>query len=119
MKNFNKISVSVLAVVFILGLAGLVQAVTTVNLGTTGNFAVLAGSTITNTGSSVINGDLGLSPGTSVTGFPPGTLNGTQQVANAVAVQAKTDLVTAYNAASQTPVSTVPTELGGTTKTAG
>ncbi|MDO8591617.1 MAG: ice-binding family protein, partial [bacterium] len=93
---------------------------TTVNLGSSDNFAVLAGSTITNTGSSVITGDLGLSPGTSVTGFPPGTVSGTQHVADSTAVQAKTDLTTAYNdAAGRTPVSTVPTELGGTTLTPG
>lgn len=122
MKIFNKVSVVVVvsAVAFTLGLIGLIRAATTVNLGTADNLAVLAGSTITNTGSSVINGDLGLSPGTSVTGFPPGTMNGTQYVANSTAVQAQTDLTTAYNdAAGQTPVSTVPTELGGTTKAAG
>ena len=103
----------------VLGLAGLVQAATTVNLSTADNFVVLAGSTITNTGSSVINGDLGLSPGSAVTGFPPGILNGTQHIADAVVVQAKTDLVNAYNVAGQTPVVTVPTELGGTTKNSG
>lgn len=120
MKKFSKNSIVTLAIAFTLGLAGLVIAATTVNLGTADNFAVLAGSTITNTGSSVINGNLGLSPGSAVTGFPPGTLNGTQHVANSTAVQAQTDLTTAYNnAAGQTPVSTVPTELGGTTKTAG
>lgn len=120
MKKINKNSIFALVAVFALGLAGIVIAVTTVNLGTADNFAVLAGSTITNTGSSVINGDIGLSPGTAVTGFPPGTLNGTQHVANSTAVQAQTDLTAAYNnATGQTPVSTVPTELGGTTKTAG
>ena len=55
-------------------------------------FAVLAGSTVTNTGPSTINGDLGLSPGTAVTGFPPGTVNGTTQAADAVALEAKADL---------------------------
>lgn len=116
----NKNLIVTLAVVFTLGLVGLVIAATSVDLGLADNFAILAGSTITNTGSSVINGDLGLSPGTDVTGFPPGTLNGTQHATDAAAANAQVALTTAYNnAAGQTPVSTVPTELGGTTKTAG
>ena len=120
MKVFNKVLCIALAAAFIPGLTGPARAATAVNLGTTDNFAVLAGSTVTNTGSSVITGDLGLSPGTSVTGFPPGIVNGVQAVANPAAVQAQIDLTTAFNAAAgQTPVSTVPTELGGTTKTAG
>ena len=49
-------------------------------LGTADSFAVLAGSTITNVGPSVINGDLGLHPSTAVVGFPPGTLNGAEHV---------------------------------------
>src|SRR3989338_9173944 len=119
-KKFSKVSMGVLVATFMLGLAGLVIAATSVNLGTADGFAVLAGSTITNTGSSVINGDLGLSPGTAVTGFPPGTLNGTQHAADTAAANAQAALTTAYNnAAGQTPVSTVPTELGGTTKIAG
>lgn len=120
MKKFHKVLIIVSAVAFALGLAWLVKAATAVGLGTANSFAILAGSTITNTGSSVISGDLGLSPGTSVTGFPPGTLSGTQHVTDATASGAQTDLITAYNnAAGQTPVTTVPTELGGTTKTAG
>src|SRR3989344_2558695 len=120
MKKFNKVSIAALAVTFTLGLTGLIIAATSVNLGSADNFAVLAGSTITNPGSSVVNGDLGLSPGTAVTGFPPGTLNGTQHAADTAAANAQAALTTAYNnAAGQTPVSTVPTELGGTTKTAG
>lgn len=84
------------------------------------NYAVLGATTITNTGSTTINGDVGLSPGTSVTGFPPGLINGTPHYTDTSAAQAKTDLVTVYNtAAGATPVSTVPTELGGTSKDPG
>lgn len=93
---------------------------TTVGLGTAAPFAVLAGSTVTNTGATTITGDLGVSPGSAVTGFPPGTVNGTTHTADAVALQAQADLVTAYNdAAGRTPVTAVATELGGTTLTAG
>ncbi len=75
-------------------------------------------------GSSTVSGDVGLHPGTAITGFGPGadevTLNGSLHVTHGVALQAKTDLVAAYtNAAGQTPVSRIPTELGGTTLTAG
>ena len=63
---------------------------------------------------------MGLSPGTSITGFPPGIITGTQYVAEAVSVAAQADSVIAYNnAVSQTPASLVATELGGTTKIAG
>jgi hypothetical protein len=96
------------------------RAATAVPLGTAANFAVLAGSTITNTGPTTINGDLGLSPGTSVTGFPPGQVNGTVHAADSAALQAQADLTTAYNnAAGQPATATIPTELGGTTETPG
>ncbi|MDB5541269.1 MAG: Outer rane autotransporter barrel [Devosia sp.] len=62
------------------------------------SFAVLAGSTITNVGPTVINGNVGLWPGTAVTGFPPGLVTGGSIYANnAVALQAQNDLTTAYN----------------------
>ncbi|WP_253919761.1 ice-binding family protein [Dietzia psychralcaliphila] len=88
-----------------------------VELGTAESFAVLAGSTVTNTGPSTIAGDLGLSPGSSVTGFPPGTVTGgTQNVADAVAIQAQADLTTAYNdAAGRAVTGTVSANLGGQT----
>ncbi|WP_329254445.1 ice-binding family protein [Streptomyces sp. NBC_01478] len=94
---------------------------TPVPLGTATSFAVLAGSQVTNTGPSLITGDLGVSPGTAITGFPPGTVNGAMHAADAVALQAKSDLVTGYNnAAGQAPDVTYPTapdpvELGGRT----
>lgn len=88
-------------------------------LGTAGNYAVLAGSTITNTGPSWITGKMGLSPGTSVSGFPPGT-SGQRDVANAAALQAKNDLTIAYNnAAGQVPFTTLTGNLGGRTLVAG
>jgi len=92
-------------------------------LGTATSFAVLGGSAITNTGSSTVNGDVGLSPGgsSSVTGFPPGVINGGTHYADALAVQAKSDLVTAYNdAANQTPfVDKTGVDLGGQNLTPG
>lgn len=85
-------------------------------LGTATSFGVLAGSAVTNTGPTTITGDLGLSPGSSVTGFPPGAVNGATHVDDAVAVTAKTDLATAYtNAAGQPCTSTLTGDLGGRT----
>ena len=89
-------------------------------LGTADPFAILAGSNITNTGPSVINGDVGLHPGTSVTGFPPGTVNGAQHITDAVALKAKSDLVAAYNDAAGRPLSaTTSPDLGGQSLKAG
>jgi len=100
-----------------IGLSGTALAATAVQLGTAGGYAVLGGSTVTNTGSTIVNGDLGLSPGTSVTGFPPGTVNGVQHITDAAAAQAQADLVTAYDAASgqATAVTIISGDLGGQT----
>lgn len=92
-----------------------------VTLGAAGDYAVLAGSTVTNTGPSVVTGDLGLSPGTAVTGFPPGTLIGAQHIGDSTVAQAKLDLTTAYNdAAGRTKcVILVAGNLGGQTLSPG
>jgi hypothetical protein len=96
-----------------------------VPLGTAGNFKVLAGSTVTNTGPTTIaGGNLGLSPGSSVTGFPPGTLvaPAVMHVTDPTAAQAQLDLTTAYNfaAAIVLPAPAVlPGDLSGLTLTAG
>jgi hypothetical protein len=95
-------------------------ALTPVALAGAGNFAVLAGSAVTSTGATIVTGDLGLSPGTSVTGSP--TVTGTQHVNDPTASQAKLDLTTAYNdAAGRTlcRITVTPTNLGGRTLTPG
>ena len=96
----------------------------TVNLGSTSSYAVLAGSAITNTGPTTINGDaggdVGLFPGTSFTGRADVTMSGTAHLNDAAARVAKVDLGIAYNdAAGRLPVTRIPTELGGTTLTPG
>jgi hypothetical protein len=113
------------AMVILASLAGLTGLSTasaappTVPLGTAESYAVLAGSAVTNTGPSVINGDLGVHPGMAVTGFPPGLVNGAIHAGDAEAAQAKEDLVIAYNNAAGRPAQQVPTELGGQTFFAG
>jgi hypothetical protein len=100
----------------------------TISLGSAGSFAVLAGSTATNTGSTVVDGDLGvysLGGANAVTGFPPGIVNGTIYATGydpvATAMQAQSDLTTAYNeAASLAPTQVLTGEdLGGLTLTPG
>src|SRR5213075_2711828 len=90
-------------------------------LGAASTFAVLAASTITSTGATTVNGDLGLSPGTAVTGFPPSAVNGTVHVADAAAARAQFDLTAAYNdAAGRTAGAiTIAGNLGGQTLTPG
>ncbi|OFX83957.1 MAG: hypothetical protein A2W99_03615 [Bacteroidetes bacterium GWF2_33_16] len=95
---------------------------TTIPLGDAANFAILAGSEVTNTGATVITGDIGLSPGTSIGGFPPGILNGTQHISDPIADQAKLDIIDAYNnvaARTCTDVVTLSGNIGGLTLTPG
>jgi hypothetical protein len=92
----------------------------TVGLGTLDSFAVLGHTTVTNTGPSVITGDVGLSPGTSAPGFPPGIVNGTFHINDGVAAKAQDDLTTAYNdAAGRSSTATVAADLAGQTLTPG
>jgi hypothetical protein len=93
-------------------------ATATVGLGTAASFSVLAGSTVTNTGPTTMFGDLGLSPGSSVTGAPH--VLGQTHVDDAVAIGAKNALTTAYNDAASRPSNgSAGTELAGQTFTAG
>lgn len=142
MKKISKTStIKILVASLVLGLAvvsinsPLVQALqSTVNLGTATPFAILSGTPgITNTGPTVITGNVGLSPaaGAGIIGLPCTQVTGTVYAVDATGlpcftvdgpllVTAKNDLTTAYTDASgRIPVSTVATELGGTTKNAG
>jgi hypothetical protein len=88
-----------------------------VNLGGAANFGVLAGSTVTSSGATTVTGDLGVWPGTSVTGFPPGIVNGNTHINDPTAMTAEGDLTTAFNDAagrSTAPV-TVAGNIGGMT----
>ncbi|MER6947325.1 DUF4082 domain-containing protein [Nonomuraea sp. NPDC000554] len=88
-----------------------------VSLGNAASFGVFAGSAVTNTNLTTVTGDLGVSPGSSVVGFPPGTVTGTIHAGDSAAGNARTDMVAAYNdVAGRAPVTTIATELGGTTR---
>ena len=86
-------------------------------LASAAGFVVLAGSTVTNTGLTTLGGDLGVSPGTAVTGFPPGTLTGSIHGGDPTSASAMSDLTVAYNDAAGRTVApvTVAGNLGGLT----
>ncbi len=97
-KNFGKPLTAAIATAF--GLAGAVLSTAEAQtLGTAESFGVLGSQTVTNTGPSVIFGNVGVSPGTTIVGFPPGIIvaPGTFHAADAVAAQARADVITAYN----------------------
>ena len=70
-----------------------------VDLGTAAGFSVLGAAAVTNTGPSVLDADLGVSPQTSITGFPPGIVLGSMHV-DPLAAQAQADTGTAYDVAA-------------------
>ncbi len=130
----NKILSLALSLVFTLGIAGSVNAATAVSLGTADSFSVLAGTGITNIPTSIIIGNVGLSPlaGSNITGLTTIQVTGTIYAVDssgpaglagnnpALLTLAKADLLTAYNnAAGQSVTATIASELGTTTRTAG
>ena len=123
--RLGAMSVATLAALFSVGLlvalvGGAQAASSAVPLGAADSFVVLAGSGVTNTGPTTLNGDLGTFPTTTITGAGSVTISGTNHAGDGVTQQAKTDLVTAFNnAAGQGPTSPISADLGGQTLTAG
>jgi hypothetical protein len=118
MKNLGIKIVKGMTSVFVMMffLSTVMAAQSAVNIGDTKNYAILAGSTITNTGSTVVYGDIGLFPGTSFTGSADVVLDGEIHLTDTEASLAKDALVNAYNdVAGRTPVTIIATELGGAT----
>ena len=90
----------------------------TVNLGSASTFAILAFNTVTNVNNpgTIVTGDLGISPGAALVGFPPGEIIGETHAGDSVAATAKVDLLTAYNDAAGRPGAAVlPGDLSGLT----
>lgn len=93
-----------------------------INLGTAAPNGIMAGTAFTCVIGGVINANIAISPGSTVTGFPPCIITGVQHLADAVAAQAQIDLTTAYNTLAALPcppANLISANLGGTTKGAG
>ncbi|MEI6753171.1 MAG: ice-binding family protein [Paludibacter sp.] len=88
-----------------------------IDLGCAAAYAIMAGSTITSTGLSIINGDVALSPGSALVGFPPGIINGIQEITSPAAANAKLCLTSAYNDGQGRSLNAIslPGQLGGLT----
>jgi len=124
LNKFSAYSLDAIVAIFLLAIflmASNVAAQAPVPLGKTSTYAVLAGAGVTNTGPSVITGNVGSSPTIAVGGFPPGMIVAPYTVTTtAVSAAAQTDLTTAYNnAMGQGPATAAPAQLGGLTKVAG
>lgn len=123
MKEIFKIKSKHSILLAFIGLAGfLPQSKAALFLGSAASFAVLGGSAVTSTGNTVLTGDLGVSPGTAITGFyPSGTVSGTTYAGGSIAVTAQTDVLAAYNALTGEVVLKNWTDqnLGGLSLTAG
>jgi hypothetical protein len=102
-------------------LAATAQQQTPINLGSAATYAVLAGTTVTNTGLTVVNGNLGVWPGSAITGFGPGRVNGAEDAGDTAAHHAQASLTIAYNEAAGRSVGVegVAGDLGGRTLSPG
>ena len=92
------------------------------DLGTAAPNGIMAGTAFTCISGGIINADIAISPGSTVTGFPPCVITGVQHLADAVALQGQTDLTAAYNTLAGLPcppANAIVADLGGTTKPAG
>jgi type VI secretion system secreted protein VgrG len=99
---------------------GIILAIAPVALGSLKTVAVLGHSTVTNTGPTVVQGDLDLSPGTSIVGFPPGIVHGTIHDTDSTAAQAQVDLTAAIaDAGGRGGAVAIVGDLGGQTLTTG
>jgi len=88
-------------------------------LGTARTFGGLSATALTNTGSTVITGNIGVYPGTAITGFPPGTYTGTENIANSTAAAAQASALAAYTDLQSRPSTVIASALDGQTLTAG
>ena len=108
MKRINKFLIAVLAVAFTLGLVWPITAfaATSPTLAGSEGYSVLGGAAVTNTGTTTTDGSVGVSPGTSITGFPPGIASGDNNVylhsTDASAIAAQADALTAFDTLDQT-----------------
>jgi LPXTG-motif cell wall-anchored protein len=122
-KGATLIAVAASATLFAVAGTASAAIVPTINLATSGNYSVLGGQTVTNTGPSVLNNSVGVSPGTAIVGFPPGIVTPPAIIdanATATAAQAQADLTAAYLDAAGRPLNAETTaDLSGLTLVGG
>jgi hypothetical protein len=123
LRKFKVLIIPFLAGALVIASVGVAMTQSAPTLGSAASFGVLGGSTVTNTGPTIVNGNLGVSPGSAVTGFPPGIVvpPGTIHAGDAVAQQAQSDVTAAYNtlAGRACNVDLTGLDLGGLTLTPG